>query len=127
MGREGVLVADDHGVVTAGVKAILEPEFEVIETVEDGRALVTAADQLRPDIIVADISMPLVNGIEATRHIKKADPKAKVIILTVHEDVARSSRRSGPVHPATFSRNLPPANFQLPSGRCSKVGPTSHH
>ena len=89
MGRERVLVADDHGVVTAGVKAILEPEFEVIETVEDGRALVTAADQLRPDIIVADISMPLLNGIEATRHIKRADPKAKVIILTVHEDVAQ--------------------------------------
>ena len=89
MGRGRVLVADDHGVVVAGVRAVLEPEFEIVGVVEDGRAMVLAAAELHPDIIVADISMPLLNGIEATRQIRKADPGARVIVLTVHEDIAQ--------------------------------------
>ncbi len=83
------MVADDHGVVVAGVRAVLEPEFEIVGVVEDGRAMVLAAAELHPDIIVADISMPLLNGIEATRQIRKADPGARVIVLTVHEDIAQ--------------------------------------
>jgi DNA-binding NarL/FixJ family response regulator len=89
MGRERVLVADDHGVVVAGVRAVLEPEFEIVGVVEDGRALVVAAAELHPDIIVTDISMPLLNGIEAIRQVKKADPAARAIVLTVHEDIAQ--------------------------------------
>ena len=89
MGRERVLVADDHGVVVAGVRAVLEPEFEIVGVVEDGRALVAAAAELHPDIIVTDISMPLLNGIEAIRQIKKADAAARAIVLTVHEDIAQ--------------------------------------
>ena len=64
MKRPRVLLADDHKIVTEGLKGLLEPEFELVGTVEDGRALLAAAEKLRPDVIVADISMPLLNGID---------------------------------------------------------------
>jgi len=64
---------------------VVEPECEVVATVRDGRALVEAAAQHKPDLIVTDVSMPLLNGIEATRQVTKADPHIKVIVLTMHE------------------------------------------
>jgi len=57
------LLADDHKIILNGLRSLLEPEFELVGKVEDGRALVSAAEKLRPDVIVVDISMPLVNGI----------------------------------------------------------------
>ena len=83
-----VLLADDHKIVLEGLKSLLEPEFDLVGTVEDGRELVKEAERLHPDIIVADISMPLLNGIEAVRQIKKTDDRIKVIFLTMHPDVA---------------------------------------
>ena len=82
-----ILLADDHRIVTEGLRNLLEPEFELVGIVEDGRALLDAALKLRPDVIIADISMPLLNGIEAVRQIKKTNKDVKVIFLTMHPDV----------------------------------------
>jgi DNA-binding NarL/FixJ family response regulator len=87
MKRPRVLLADDHKIVTEGLKGLLEPEFELIGIVEDGRALLAAADKMRPDVIVADISMPLLNGIDSVRQIKKAHGEIKVVFLTMPPDV----------------------------------------
>ena len=87
MSRPRVLLADDHQIVTEGLKGMLEPEFELVGTVGDGRALLAAAEKLRPDVIVADISMPLLNGIDAVRQIKKVHDEIKVVFLTMHPDV----------------------------------------
>jgi DNA-binding NarL/FixJ family response regulator len=83
-----VLLADDHRIFLDGLRSLLEDEFELVGTVEDGRALVKEAARLSPDVIVADISMPLLNGIEAVRQIKKSDQRIKVVILTMHPDVS---------------------------------------
>lgn len=92
MKRTRVLLADDHKIILNGLKSLLEPEFELVGKVEDGRALVAAAEKLRPDVIVVDISMPLLNGIEAVRQIKKIDPRVRVIFLTMHPDVTYAIR-----------------------------------
>jgi DNA-binding NarL/FixJ family response regulator len=92
MKRMRVLLADDHKIILDGLKSVLEPEFELIGLVEDGRALVSTAQQLRPDVIVVDISMPLLNGIEAVRQIKKFDSQVKVVFLTMHPDVTYAVR-----------------------------------
>jgi len=92
MTRPRILLADDHTITAEGLRSLLEPEFEVIGIVEDGRALVTQAQALGPDVIVADITMPLLNGIEAVLQLKKADVAAKVIFLTMHHDVTYATR-----------------------------------
>jgi DNA-binding NarL/FixJ family response regulator len=88
MRKTRVLLADDHRIFLEGLKGLLEPEFDLVGTVEDGRALVKEAERLRPDVIVADISMPLLNGIEAVRQLKKSDHRIKVVFLTMHPDVS---------------------------------------
>ena len=92
MTRKRVLLADDHKIVVEGLRTILEQEFELVGTVEDGRALVEAAETLNPDVIVTDISMPLLNGIEAAQQIKKVTPKVKIVFLTMHPDVTYATR-----------------------------------
>jgi len=82
-----ILLADDHRIVAEGLRSLLEPEFELLKIVENGRALVDASEKLRPDVIIVDISMPLLNGIEAVRQIKKGNKDIKVIFLTMHPDV----------------------------------------
>jgi DNA-binding NarL/FixJ family response regulator len=86
-----VLIADDHKMVVEGLRHILESEFDLVGTVEDGRALLDASAKMHPDVIVADISMPKLNGIEAVRQIKKTDPHTKVVFLTMHPDVHYAS------------------------------------
>jgi DNA-binding NarL/FixJ family response regulator len=92
MKRTRILLADDHKIVLDGLSSLLEPEFEIVGMVEDGRALVSLVQKLRPDVIVVDISMPLLNGIEAVRKIKKLDPHVKVVFLTMHPDVTYAIR-----------------------------------
>jgi len=92
MKKPRVLLADDHKIVLEGLRGILEAEFELVGTVEDGRALVAAAKKFNPDMIVADVSMPLLNGIEAARQVKKANSEAKFIFLTMHPDVSYAAR-----------------------------------
>lgn len=87
MKRPRIILADDHRIVIEGLRTLLETEFEMVGTVEDGRALMDATKKLHPDVVVADISMPLLNGIEAVRQIKKNDPAVRVIFLTMHPDV----------------------------------------
>lgn len=92
MKRPRLLLADDHKIVVEGLRGLLEPEFELVGTVGDGRALVAAAEKLRPDVIVADISMPSLNGIEAVRQLRKAGSEAKIVFLTMHPDVTYATR-----------------------------------
>lgn len=92
MKKTRVLLADDHKIVLEGLRGLLEPEFELVGTVENGRALVKETERLRPDVIVVDISMPLLNGIEAARQIKKLDDRIKIVFLTMHPDVTYAAR-----------------------------------
>ena len=87
MKRPRILLADDHRMIAEGLRNLIEPEFELVGIVEDGHALLAAADKLRPDVIVTDITMPQMNGIEALRQIRKTDLDIKFIFLTMHPDV----------------------------------------
>ncbi len=84
MTRPRILMADDHSLVLAGLRRLVEEEGDVVGTVEDGRALVEEAKKLRPDLILMDISMPLLNGLDAARQLRKLVPESKLIFLTVH-------------------------------------------
>jgi DNA-binding NarL/FixJ family response regulator len=81
-----ILLADDHVLVAEGIQQLLKPEFDIVGSVADGRSLVTAASKLEPDIAVVDISLPLLNGLDASQQIKKANPDIKIIILTMHAE-----------------------------------------
>jgi DNA-binding NarL/FixJ family response regulator len=85
-------VADDHCVVAEGLRSLLEPNFQVVEIVSDGREVVTTAKALDPDVIVLDVSMPSLNGIEAARQLRAANSRAKVVFLTMHREVTYATR-----------------------------------
>ena len=87
MTKPRVLLADDHALVREGMHSILEPDCEVVGEAKDGRELVRAAIELRPDVIVADIAMPNLNGLEAIRQLQKENVSAKIIFLTMHAGV----------------------------------------
>jgi DNA-binding NarL/FixJ family response regulator len=86
------MIADDHQLLVDGLRGLLEPEFEVAGTVGDGRALITVAKALRPDVVVADITMPSLNGIDAIVQARAEGVEAKVVFLTMHRDVAYARR-----------------------------------
>src|SRR3954449_3390724 len=92
-----VLVADDHALVAHGLAALLKDTFELVGVVHDGRALLEAAETLRPDVIVTDISMPLLNGLDAIRQIRARRPDARIIVLTMHREpqLAADAFRAG--------------------------------
>jgi len=87
MNRPRILLADDHQLLLEAFQGLLEPEFEVVGTVTDGRALLAAAPRLQPDVIVVDISMPRLNGLEAARRLKQEAPQAKLIFVTMNQDI----------------------------------------
>jgi|SRR5579864_7457517 len=97
MGKPRVLLADDHTMLLEAFQKLLADECDVVGAVSDGRALVAAAATLRPDVIVVDVAMPLLNGIDATRQIRQAQPDARIIVLTMNEDpeVAAEAFRAG--------------------------------
>ncbi len=97
MSRKRILLADDHKMLLAAFRRLLEPDHEIVGVVEDGRALIAAAEELVPDIIVLDIAMPLLNGIDAARQIKQNFPDIKLIFLTVNEapDLIAEAFRAG--------------------------------
>ena len=97
MPRTRVLLADDHAIVAEGLEALLKVSFDLVGVVHDGRALVEAAEKLRPDVIVTDISMPLLNGLEAIRQIRARRPEAKIVVLTMHQEpqLAADAFRAG--------------------------------
>ncbi len=86
MSRTRILIADDHKMFAQGLQGLLEEEFELLGIVPDGQALVDAAKIMQPDVIVVDISMPLLNGLDAVRRLKDEGSTAKVIFLTMHAD-----------------------------------------
>jgi DNA-binding NarL/FixJ family response regulator len=81
-----VLLADDHTLVAEAFKRLLEPEFEVVGTVGDGRALLRVAPELKPDVVLVDLNMPLLNGLDASEQLKQLLPRTKIIVLTMNED-----------------------------------------
>lgn len=88
MKKTRIIIADDHSVVRSGLRLLLQssPDFTVVAEAEDGEEAVTLVDRHKPDVVVMDISMPKLNGIEATGIMKQSNPDLKIIILTVHED-----------------------------------------
>ncbi len=97
MARPRVLLADDHVLLLGAFATLLTDECDIVGQVSDGRALVAAAEELKPDVIVLDISMPLLNGLEAGRQIKQKLPRVKLVFLTMNEDgdLAAEAFRSG--------------------------------
>ena len=84
MKKPRVLMADDHSILLAGVRKLLEERYDVVGMVEDGRALLEAAERFKPDLILVDISMPLLNGLDAVRQLRKSQPDVKLLFLTMH-------------------------------------------
>jgi DNA-binding NarL/FixJ family response regulator len=85
--RSRILIADDHTLVAELCKRLLETEFDVVGVVSDGRALVRAARELKPDVIVVDVAMPILNGLDAGRQVKEMLPSVNVVYLTMNHDV----------------------------------------
>jgi DNA-binding NarL/FixJ family response regulator len=86
--RARVLLGDDHTLVVEGFRKLLASEFEVVGVAADGKALVREALRLRPDVVLVDVSMPLLNGLEAARRIKRDAPEVKILFLTMHPDLS---------------------------------------
>ena len=97
MTRIRILLADDHTLFCNLLRDLLEPEYEVVGSVRNGRELLEAAATLHPDVVVADIGMPSLNGLDAGRRLKEANPKVKLIYLTMNNDVeyAREALQAG--------------------------------
>ena len=95
MGRPRILLADDHTLVVEGFRKLLETEFEIVGVASDGRALLAAALQEKPDVIILDIGMPFLSGIDAGRELKRLVPRTRLIVLTMNEDpdIAREALR----------------------------------
>jgi len=97
MKRPRVLLADDHRLLREAFVKLLEPDCDVVGAVADGRALLEAAAKLRPDVVVLDVAMPQLNGLDAARQLKRSMPEVKVVFLTVSEDpdLAAEAFRAG--------------------------------
>lgn len=92
MSRPRVILGDDHRMVAEGLQSLLTPRFDVVAIVENGQALLDAARRLKPEVVVADISMPHLSGIEVTRRLLQDEPRVKVVILTMHREEAYARR-----------------------------------
>jgi DNA-binding NarL/FixJ family response regulator len=97
MPKPRILIADDHALVIEGFRRILEERYELVGMAGDGYELLSAAKTVQPDIVILDISMPLLNGIDTARQLKKISPTAKIIIVTMHAgaDYVRSAFEAG--------------------------------
>ncbi len=92
MRRARVLLADDHRMMAEGLKLLLDPEFDLVGLVEDGHALLKAASGLGPDVIVADIGMPRLNGLDAIPLLKTRHPNVRIVVITMHRETAYARR-----------------------------------
>src|SRR5919204_3147236 len=86
MKRPRILLADDHVLMAEALRHLLQMDFDVVGTVSDGRALLTAAGELAPDVVVVDIGMPLLNGLDAGEQLKELHPQIKVVYLTQNRE-----------------------------------------
>lgn len=91
------MLADDHTILVEAFRKLLEPQYDIVGTVSDGRALLDIAPQLRPDVVIVDIGMPLMNGLEAGLRLKQLMPNVKLVFLTMNEDpdLAMEAMRAG--------------------------------
>lgn len=92
MSRKRVLLADDHRIVAEGLKSLLGEQYELVGIVENGRDLLCAAKETRPDVIVADISMPQLNGLDAVAQLKADGCAARIVFLTMHRDLMYAAK-----------------------------------
>jgi DNA-binding NarL/FixJ family response regulator len=95
LAKARILLADDHLLVAEALKKLLEPDFEVVGTVGDGRKLLRDAAELKPDLVLIDLNMPLLNGMDAGRQLKELMPSVKIIVLTMNEDADIASEALG--------------------------------
>jgi DNA-binding NarL/FixJ family response regulator len=97
MARPRVIIADDHTLLVEAFEGLLGPECEVVAKVADGRALLAAVREFRPEVVVLDVAMPLLNGIDAARQIKKTHPSVRLVFVTMNEDpdMAAEAFRAG--------------------------------
>ncbi len=86
MSKPRVIIADDHTMLVEAFEKLLSPECDVVAKVADGRALLTAVNELRPDVVVLDLAMPLLNGLDAARQIKQSHPTVRLVFVTMNED-----------------------------------------
>jgi DNA-binding NarL/FixJ family response regulator len=123
MSRCTLLLADDHDIVLAGLRLLLDqPDYEIVGAVTDGRALVQAARKLNPDVVITDLTMPLLNGLDAARQIRLNNPAVKIIFLTMHPDIGYATEAlalgsCGYVLKSTVSDELPIAIHEVMEGR----------
>ncbi len=123
MDKIKIIVADDHPIVAEGLRSLLEPTFELVAIVKDGYEMIAAATKLKPEVIVVDISMPLLNGIDAVTEINNAGIQAKIIFLTMHPEAIYAQRAlaagaSGYVLKHSASSELLFAIRQALAGKC---------
>ncbi|NOX55882.1 MAG: response regulator transcription factor [Planctomycetes bacterium] len=113
MDRIRILLVDDHSVVRAGLRMLLEsqPDMEVVGEAEDGRAAIEKTNELRPDIVVMDIAMPEISGLEATERIKAEHPDVKILTLTMHEDERYFFRALHAGASGYMAKGAPPEDF----------------
>ena len=122
MNRARILSADDHEEMRDQIKSLLDNEFEVLDSVGDGLALLDAAAKLHPDVCLLDISMPILNGIETAERLKQHGSAAKIVFLTIHEDqdfldAALKAGASGYVLKRRMALDLRPAIVEAMAGR----------
>jgi DNA-binding NarL/FixJ family response regulator len=127
MKRARILLADDHALILEGIRSILDTDYELVGMVSDGRSLLEAAVRLRPDVIILDISLPRLNGIDAAHYIKKVLPSSKMIVLTMHDNPtylhnALAAGASGYVLKTSAVNDLPTAVQAVTNG-CIYVTP----
>ena len=124
MDRARVLLAEDHAGVAAQLRALLEPEFEVMTTVGDGYAMLGAARALQPDVIVTDVAMPLLDGMSAAEELLRDDPEARVVFVSVHRDAALV-QRGMEVGALAYVSKLTAGNDLVPAVRAALRGERS--
>ena len=97
--RPRFLIADDHAIFAEALRVLLERTYPVLGVVSDGRALIEAAARLKPEVIIVDVAMPILNGLDAARRIKEQSPNIKFIFLTMQEDpnLAAAALELGPI------------------------------
>src|ERR1700756_3686973 len=122
MPKPRVFLADDHTLLVDAFRKLLEPDFEVVGAAANGRDLITQAPRLQPDLVIVDLGLPLLNGIDASRELKKLMPRTRILVVTVNEDsaVAREALRywaSGYLLKKSAGRELTHALYQLLKGK----------
>ena len=121
MGRIRVLLADDHEEVLARVRVILGEEFDIVNAVNNGRDAIEETERLDPDVLVIDISMPILNGLQAASKVRETNLRTKIVFLTVHEDpdfvaAALAAGASAYVTKEDVTTDLLPAIYEVLQG-----------